>query len=315
MHETGGPVSQMDASLQSLIPLWDWYLERFYVGFPEVAEGALPSKARTLGWTPSSPLEARAGFALEPFSHYLFEILKAYDGSAEWVISPIEDPRVLEFQTTVVATPLQTSIAAEDIAQNLANNLLAGRKNVMVSEGLLNRVLRTTALGDRKQHPHLSGSILSPLLEEPRISWSSDIRIPPAADAPIRFASASKLAGGGDFLVASPRSSMEFDGPPINNVAALARGLSDLGVRHNGDPVTETVLSTPRTQLFVGDRQILMQPHFAASDLTSLSVQPIAISASDWARFCDRLDALVSGLGLKFGPPEHFGSADGSPSR
>lgn len=311
MHESGGPISKMDASLESLVPLWEWYLERFHAGFPEVPDGAVPSKARTLGWSPSSPLEARVGFALEAFSHYLFEVLNAYDGSAEWVISPIDDPGVLEFRTTVIATPLQASIPGEDIAQNLANNLLAGRKNVMGSEGMLNRVLRTTALGNRERDPELGDSILSPLLEEPRVSWSSETRTPPVAHEPKRFVSASKLAGGGDFLVASPDSSMEFDGPTITNVATLARGLSDLGVRHNGGPVTETALTTPRTQLLVGDRQILIQPHFAASNLTSLSVQPIAISASDWASFCDGLDALVSRLGLKFGPPEHFGGVGG----
>jgi len=307
MAETGGPIEEMDGTLDSLIPLWDWYQARVGAGLPEIPKGAMPSTATFFGWPASDTIEGRASYAFEPFAHYLLEILRKYDGDAHWVLSPSKTSRYIDFRSTVVSTPLQPKVPAEDVAQNLAMNLLTGRPNVAHARGMLDRVLLVTTLGDRASVIERGSSLLAPLLAAPRVGQQSAMRVSPRAQRESEHVGRDGRVSSGDFLLAMPHAGPDFLGPAIPPYRELAIGLAEMGIWVDGRPVAVDDLLLDGRQMFFGDLAVSIHPYIVGGQLTALSVQPIGIEEAEWLAFCDALENLAKRLGLLFGAPEHFG--------
>ena len=88
LRSSGGPLQEMDASVDSLVPLWVWFLERLDGGLPEV-----PADARPMNYVPAPDDEqVRAAFprlyAAETLAHYAAAVLRRLDPESGWGVHP-----------------------------------------------------------------------------------------------------------------------------------------------------------------------------------------------------------------------------------
>jgi hypothetical protein len=302
MRDTGGPVNQLNASVESLGPLWEWYLKRFEAGLPEVDPSARPSVAITLN-LPMSEEMGRATYAVEPFAHYLFEIIRTFDPHARWDLFPIRSKDDSARNEPAILSDIQLAIPAEEIVMNLAYNLIEGRPAVTGKDGFIARFQRLVTITKPAVSPH-STSILSPLLQLPRVPAED-----PARKAPRALTDASPQGEdevGGNFIIARGGDYRELHVGEAINPTALAHWMRDVGIHFDGVPVTDEMLLRPDTQLIYGDSLILLEPLFQEGSFVAVSVEPIHISKPDWMDFASKTESEMKKLGLAFGPSENL---------
>ncbi len=91
MRDTGGPLEQLDASLDSLVPLWSWFVAFWDAGLPGV-----PAQARPDDWiddgvgvdVPDLDAALRSLYAADDVGHYLHLVLRRLDPTAHWAVFP-----------------------------------------------------------------------------------------------------------------------------------------------------------------------------------------------------------------------------------
>lgn len=107
LRATDGPIEDLDASVESLVPLWTWFLGFVYAGLPGVEDDALvgwwtepePGQAADTGTVPHGwyepppagsgrpdPLARRTQYAGEAIGHYLMLVCRRLDPDAHWVV-------------------------------------------------------------------------------------------------------------------------------------------------------------------------------------------------------------------------------------
>jgi len=87
LTESGGPLEEMDASLESLLALWPWYIrfvEADCPGIPADAVGQWSVHDDTL----PRPTRGRRHYSSEAIGHYLMLVARRLDPSAAWQPNP-----------------------------------------------------------------------------------------------------------------------------------------------------------------------------------------------------------------------------------
>src|SRR5665647_2683982 len=87
MRATGGPVEAMDASVDSLVPLWEWFVGYLLAGCPGVPGGDVVSAAPfPSDGSLDGDRDRRRGVACEGVQHYLRLVVQRLFGRAPWEV-------------------------------------------------------------------------------------------------------------------------------------------------------------------------------------------------------------------------------------
>ncbi|HMO11835.1 MAG TPA: hypothetical protein PKB06_10125, partial [Actinotalea sp.] len=100
MVATGGPIEEMDATAESLVPLWEWFVDFVDAGVPGLPEDAVWARCPEV----DDRLLMRARPAAERVMHYVRLVLEHYQPTAQWTVLA-GDPGYAHFQDTGVPWP------------------------------------------------------------------------------------------------------------------------------------------------------------------------------------------------------------------
>lgn len=282
MRDTDGPIDEMDASLDSLIPLWKWFVWFVNSGCPGVPEAARPEsfqryvpnlnteQRQFLG---SHALRWRAAFASESLEHYVMAVLRRLDGSARWEVFSDPDARrrgvldlrekktVIKFasyEDVSISLPLPVTGSLIDLQDQRAGRAepdVHGVSRYAADAWLWKAVGQHRVPKEilPESQPRRE-SILLPLLDQPHVPWDAPERIPPRLNENLQSpAPAEERIDYGHWLIARrPRRGFEeaIDRgvqeqslyPPMR-ADKLAAGLTRLGFTDfNLQPVTAQTL-------------------------------------------------------------------------
>lgn len=300
MRETNGPVSDLDGTRQSLIPLWEWMMQFIDSGCPGVPSDAVPSMTRFLGRAPGA--FPRQQYAAEPVSHYLLMVVEREQPGARWALFPTADPLNSEFREPRVVTSSGLTVNAEAGPLTLggwaAEGHIPGRRaDALV--GLLARLPESEVpvVGDT--------SILDEFF---------DLEVP-SSDASRAVPLAQRETSGGapleerwgianESLVFAPIGANFDDEASIAPLdeTTVARGLNALGWRDGKLPVDPTRLLDQSVQLIWGENVAWLEPVVVGGRLRFLNFDTINITNEDWVAIQSGLDALARDAGARFGP-------------
>ena len=232
MRDAGGPVELMDASLDSLLPLWEWFLGFVNSGCPGVPEYARPESfqrhvpnqfldERHFGAHPA--LHWRAAFASESLEHYLMAVLRRIDPTAHWAVySGSELRRVGAVDVHQQWTGIRMSAPRDhfvwlplpvtvSLLQLKAEREAGQRDDWMKARYAAPDWLLRTIVDHRlsketvpKSQPR-EPSILLPFLEALHVPWNAPERVPPRLNEDLRnpqTVSSAKQSGDCHWLIA-----------------------------------------------------------------------------------------------------------------
>ena len=308
MATTGGPIELMDASFESLLPLWAWFQEQFRLGLPGIPDDARPSEVRFFDFAPSP--HDRVRFAAEPISHYLFEIIRTSSEDARWVMDT-SVPNTTEYQRPVVLATGWPRVPADQMPTSAASALsrgVPGTEDPARFRNNADRIYHFTKHTVRFPH---SGSILEPLLAIPLIPEDDPSRTVPTAREQDNFElnpDRSPGGGGGEgWALADSRTNLvEPERARPLKEAVLARELSRLGWHIDGAPVTMAALRDNDSQIVLRDEMALMEPFVFKGRLRVLSIDTVNISDAEFEQMEADLRAVASMIGARFGESEEF---------
>ena len=308
MADTGGPIELMDASFESLVPLWAWFQQQLGLGLPGVPDVARPSRVRFFGFAPD-PVD-RALFAAEPMSHYLFEIIRTSADDARWVVDT-SVPKSTEFQRPVVLANGWSRVPAEQLPSNSASALARrapGTQEPTRFRDIVDRIYHFTEHEVRFSH---SNSILEPLLAQPRIPDDDPSRmVPSAVEAERVNLHPERKAGGGageGWVIADRHADvLEPERARPLKEAVLAAELSRLGWHIDGVPVTVSALRDNDSQIVLRDEMALMEPFAFKGRLRLLSIDTVNISDAEFAQMENDLRMAATAVGAHYGESTDF---------
>ena len=316
MHASSGPVDDLDGSLQSLDPFFEWLvwfidhngldlIDRTEQGPESIALG---HERRTIDWTgeaiPWTPVEV----LLAPVEAYVFQVARRIDPSAHWDSWP---------------RPPRSRIGYTD--DNRVGVVFRGEWKIIDSfvmsatprffEDWTDPVKRPTRdqlrrdvarhLGVSPDLPQPRGeSILAPLLEHPvalpeiprfdlAVASGGAVDEAPKLDAdPVMFLDRS--AGDDDPEAAAPL--------PLGPVTTL---LTSLGATTlEGDPITRRLLLSGADQFVILDGAVLVETLVAKRKVRALLFEPGTATPAEWLHLLSRLDATGVEVGAHVVPTE-----------
>ncbi|MDC7121195.1 hypothetical protein OMK64_06570 [Cellulomonas fimi] len=212
MRETDGPIDAMDASFDSLVPLWKWFVDYALAGSPGVGEAEwMPFVARadTVDLPVQSSGGRRALVAAIGLEHYARLVLDRHDPPATWeVVSSVsrhgpEEPH----QSTGVrcgAGPITVLTFVYPLARAVVHDRLHARR----PDALLDRLLAQMSL-PKAPRQRREASVLAPLVDT-----SPGVVPPQALVSPVWGWPAGWAYGGSSRPAA----------PPVGEAMTLWRG-------------------------------------------------------------------------------------------
>lgn len=102
LEGTGGPIEAMNGTLESLVPLWRWFVDFVIDGCPTIDSDAISSRARALGTSSTKPQAPYV--AAECVEHYVFRVIRNYYADARWDVLIDESPTktdIFHFETGI----------------------------------------------------------------------------------------------------------------------------------------------------------------------------------------------------------------------
>ncbi|WP_456787770.1 hypothetical protein [Cellulomonas sp. P5_C5] len=316
MVATGGPVDQMDASLASLVPLWEWYVELARADFRGLTDGLTPSTDPELLMPSDEASRERIRQSLvggDRLVHYLRLAVTRLHPDTSWQVyrGPLGARERDHHQTELVlrgrkdphrpkgqdwGVQLHWALPASNGVIRL-NNYDSGQLHRML-------VLRLPKdLGRMKQKP--LGSVLTPYLdadlppipEIARISpwaWWQQAQAAPAPDPVVR-----EVGDWSDMILAKgPGDGLDDPGLlaplPADRVAEALRdgGFEDLSVAD--------LLSGEEFLHADGVAQLMTLTH--KRHLRAIHLQPIDPTIESWEHLIAPLRMLAVDLGANLVP-------------
>lgn len=297
MDATSGPLDAMDGSFESLVPLWGWFVAWFNDGLPGVRPNARPSRSIFLNGRQPDPQD-RVGYAAEPITHYLFEVLRATGNDPRWELTPFRTRDDGGAQMPSISSSLATRFEAERIGVGIGRDL-GGRDRYHEPESLLRAVLQELELAVIPGDPVAGGSLLTSLLQLPPVPLGAPIRIPPIGQMDPRWL-LKEAPGGGDLMIADERAdASQIETMPPLDAAAFAHGLNAAGWTHEGGMVTPEALWDEATQLTYGDVIALIEPLVEDGELRALNLYSVNSTDAEWASMESALAFLAKGQGAR----------------
>lgn len=299
MAATGGPIEQMDGTHASLVPLWEWFVQQQRAGFPGIPENVSPSFVQFLGLTAPTE-ELRSAYAVEPFAHYLFELVRTYSPDAHWGLYPWQVKSDDRRNEPAVLCSVWGVFMAEEPGRNIAARLLDGAPGRDRQSRLYELIEHLLKLSRHSPVVSPSGSILTPLLDIPPAPADDPARLVPARDAAKAPVLGPELMGPTEErIIVSVGSDLEKieQARPLDEMAASIE-LTAIGGHVDGAPITPELLLADRT-IIVGDELVLIEAVCSGGRLRGLAFEPINVTPKRWAQLETEMRALAARLGAE----------------
>lgn len=313
MAATGGPVEAMDASVESLVPLWEWFVGYLLAGLPGVPEDALPSRAILVDEVSAEDRwRRRLGLACEGLEHYARLVVERLHGQAPWVV--LEDHRDFRHHETLVRLPV--GYLDTGIILGVAGNAERDRFDARAPAALR---LRFVEYAIDVQEQDRGPSVLAPYLSadlppmpeiarvSPRLRWEAE--------------AAKRATPGGTTPKAAPRGGEEL--------VLVAGAGSDLNDRpHKVRPLPVDVVATALTaagftsddsdhvvpeQLLEDDIHLMHREEVAVvgtfvhrGRLRALFFEPYGGTQAQWDAMEIQLRHLAETLGARLAPEDQL---------
>lgn len=311
----GEDLDQFDGSMESLIPLWGWFIDFARADFPGVPDDA---RSRLQAVEAKDPNSSRARYASEFIAHYMFHIAKGYLADARWVVENRKN-RFTTHETLAQYTmdeggPLKFKL---DIwCERTALHLVAGNPKVTAPDSLMNRATMAAlnfgpATNERIRNTPRSGvSILEgwgepgprrpPLTFVPAAEHSASNTAEPEDDEPV----------GDELILAAPDADVEnLENARPLDAGAVAKTLTGLGfVTSEGEQITAAVILAEEMAEFMrSDHEIAVFATAAyGGELRALHVDSINPTKAQWQEVMTALQTLASSLDARLAREDEF---------
>ncbi|GIG41703.1 hypothetical protein [Cellulomonas phragmiteti] len=306
MLRTGGPLGEMDASLESLVPMWDWFCGIEASGYLDTPT-AVPPLHEPLIVAHAAPgtadLQRRRMVMLEGLEHYIELVLRRIDPGARWDLwLQTGRIRMARHQEPVIRMSDGTAVHVLSLVAGLQK-----RGQDPDPSRLRTRVSDEIPRARRPRSQQREASVLEPYLAHLGAPVPDALAISPLT---VLYPASSTTAGsdgssGDDFgvdllLAVGPAAGLDDPGQfaalPVDTVAAV---LAELGLAlDDGRPVGPRQLLQDGTQLVDPEGTVVVETVVARGALRALSVEPAGGgTAETWMRIEDRLRGCAESLG------------------
>ncbi|MBX9244111.1 hypothetical protein ICW40_04725 [Actinotalea ferrariae] len=320
MADTGGPLEQMDATAESLVPLWEWF-----ISFVDADLPGLPADAVwALSPVVDHRLPVRACAAGERVMHYVRLVLEHYEPEAQWtVLGGTAD--YAHFQDTGLPWPQRADgIQPWEFVLNLASHVGEGTARFRQATALAEVVRSVTGTtlsatsGDERGASVLASYLsadLGPMPEFARVSpvvrwWAED----DAGHAPARTAP-EPLQGG--FFEREDRVLAAGSGRAIAeerddrlrplDVEQVAAALTAIGFTAGDGAVgAQHLLDEQPVSVHTEDLQATAEPACHRGSLRRLDIAGPLATDQGWERLESTMTALARQLRARYTDPDAF---------
>jgi hypothetical protein len=316
MDATGGPLNRMDATADSLVDLWAWFVGFVDRGCPGVAADALPADQPD-----SEPCKAaRLSAVAERVNHYVRVVVERYDPPAPWAVlrSPKGKPRdYFENFTGILRSDGQ--VPYFEFVKNASHGVAQSDAKAREPGELLRLVLmRYPAVvpdgvrGESVLVPYLTadlGPVPPQAAVSPVMRWLAEPEPPappPAGPQMMKQPQLVVMRGPGAGLE-DPRLLEPLD------EAVVVVALVDLGYTIEGRrPVPADLTVDEATFIAAVDDQWFSELCVAAHDgrLRLVDLNQTVATPRHWSRVVRRLRRLARDLGAALGEPDMLDTGD-----
>ncbi|WP_024286544.1 hypothetical protein [Cellulomonas sp. KRMCY2] len=321
MDATGGPVEGMDASAESLVELWAWFVGFVDAGCPGVATDLLPADQPD-----SEPCEtSRLSAVAERVNHDVRLVVARYDPPAPWAVlrSPKgRPPHIYQNHTGIQRSDGQ--VPDFEFVGIISRGLVTGRARTREPDRLLQLVqARYPAVvlggvrGESVLAPYLTADLgpVPPQAVSPVLRWLAEPE-PPARPAPAPPAPAGRGMVKQPQLVVMRGPGAGLEDPrllePLDE-AVVAAALVDLGYTIEGRRPAPADLTLDEATFTAGaDDMWVSELCVAAHDgrLRLVDVNQTVATPEHWDRVVSRLRRLARDLGAALGEPDDLDTDD-----
>jgi hypothetical protein len=272
IHETGGPIDLLDGSLESLVELWEWFVDFVDEGLPGIDSRVRYSLGWAFGWPGGN--HGATYYATESLGSYVFEVLRRLDPATTWTVNvPVGRTKWVDSDQHRTGIAFRGSwVSIDPRIANVASRLFdhgtaaddeAGRQ-ASRPERLRDLVANLFHLVDS---PTVRGaSILTPLASEPvllvPVPMYKQPPPPPAEPEPVpvlvSVAEAQAMLTPGEspstagepMILLSRRGDAEhLEAAPALSERRVFRVLQSLGAETlSGEPLSQAMLRDPEVE-------------------------------------------------------------------
>ena len=313
MAETAGPLDQMDASRQSLVPLWTWMKDFILQGSPGVPRDALSSCASVLHMRVESPEEARARYVLETVEHYVLLVIRREFDDAHWDVFEQKPGRYGDalHHATGIRYHGERFYNLDLSLGGMARNLL--RHQVRAGEdGRLDDGVNAWFEQPPMEPATPTGSVLTALANQPAIPATDPSRAVPAfAEEPQPTPSVNTPRAGEELVFAAIGASFDEDHdshPVLPELprSTVSEGLSALGFRTSTGALIEADDLSHEGQFLHRDEIAAASTLLDEGSFYGLFLEPIAATEEEWSALTTGLNELGTRVGARLAPGDHF---------
>lgn len=319
MAGTGGPIAEMDATLESLVPLNEWYVGFLDAGCPGVPRGVRPS---WFGHDPdeeeqeakASDPERVADFVAESLEHYLLLVCKNYNPAAHWAVydsKPRNGMDVNYHSTGISFGPrgphMIVYVNMGIFTDRILNGDVARRR-----PGALLEMLRLNVGSALKGKPlHKGISVLAPYLSGAQLPLDDESRRPPYLNVPSRkeVDHGTRSTQVGEEMILAKGSGEDLERPdqlaplPIDAVGAA---LAALGFEAEEGRSLAEVLTLDDASLISAKVGAVVSTSVVDGNLRAILIEPVDPSRTQWAELNASFRALAREIGARFGPQDSW---------
>lgn len=315
LQRDGQNLDQFDGSVESLVPLWTWFINFANAGFSGVPEDA---RSRQESIKQSGLNDSRSRYASEFIAHYMFGVTKRQLIDVRWVV---------ETRANMTSTHETRAQFTLDSGNKITADLFSWCKRMALALAMEH----PTATAPDSLKTRAQDSILNfgPVTDErirktPRSGVSileglgePGPRRPPLTFSPAAERSAPETAEpendepvGDEFILAAPDADVENleDARPLD-AEAVAQTLTRLGfVTSEGEPMTAAVaLAEEMTEFMRADHEVAVFATAAyGGKLRAVHVDAINPTKAQWQEVMAALQTLASSLDAKLAREDEF---------
>lgn len=314
MRATGGPVEAMDASVDSLVPLWEWFVGYLLAGLPGVPDDARPSRAGVFAPRTSDDVQMlRDAVACEGLEHYVRLVLERLFGQAPWTV--LDDRRDFRHHETVVKLPAGffQPVTLVTLASNAQEDRRSARRPHALREHLL-LALEAAApeqpVAESVLAPYLATG-LPPMPELARVSPMIRWELEPAERTELGATASKALQRGGEELVFVAGTGDDLNERPHKvrplPVDVVAAALTAAGfTSDDADHVVPEHLLEDDIHLMHRDEVGVVGTFVHDGHLRALFVEPYGGTQAQWDAMEIQLRHLAETLGARLAPEDQL---------
>lgn len=297
---SGGDLEALDASVESLDVLWDWYLGYAAAGLPGVGVEERPSMWRE-EWLDSPvvhqrplPREMVVG---EEIDHYLRLVFARWEPPGDWVLFRTEDPErfdeIKEYEPGVMLGGVwKPALWGEALTDKLARGAIVPP----YERGAITRGLRRAGMLPEGVVQERGPSVLAPYLEmdlgpEPPESKVSPmwgwVELGPAPQSAVAPDYGARPVDEGVTVWRGPWDALdELELAGVLDAGRLAVVLAEAGGTVKGEPVTAAMLTggvgESDVEVDIGDGLAQVEVFLLDGTIRQVGAEPWSVSKAQW---------------------------------